>query len=119
MMKAKNLLKLREFIDKYRRKKTLKYKRKRIIRTFKNDMINYPNKKGWRIFCNVGCYDDECETVIQLVGNIFTKEKGYDILIDKIDVNGDFNVYIRMGKIEDPENISDSEYYSHCIDYFT
>lgn len=119
MIKAETLSKWREFVNKRRHKKTLKYKRKRIIRIFKDNMLTYPDKMGWRVFYNAGDYDDDCETVIQMFGEIFTKKKGYDILIKGITVDGDCNVYIRMGKIEDPENISDSEYYTHCIDDFT
>lgn len=82
-------------------------------------MTNNPNKTGWRIFYYARDYDDECETVIQMFGEIFTKKKGYDILLKGVDVDGYCDIYIRMGKIDDPENISDSEYYTHCIDNFT
>lgn len=119
MIKAKILLKWREFVNERRSKKTFKIKRKRIIRIFKEDMINNPNKIGWRVYYNVEYYDDECETVIQMFDRIFTKEKGYDILLEYPDVDGNCNIYIRMGKIEDVKNISDTDYYSHCIDYFT
>lgn len=119
MIKAEILLKWREFVNKRRRKKTLKYKRKRIIRIFKDDMSTYPDKMGWGIFYYAGDYNDECETVIQMFGEIFTKKKGYDILLKGMDVDGKCDIYIRMGKIEDPDKISDTDYYWHHIDYFT
>lgn len=119
MIKAEILLKWREFVNKRRNKRSLKYKREYIIRTFKEDMINNPNKIGWRVYYNVEYYDDECETVIQMFEEIFTKKKGYDILLKGMDVNGNCDIYIRMGKIEDPDKISDTDYYSYCIGCFT
>lgn len=119
MIKAEILLKWREFVNKCRHKRTLKYKREYIIRTFKEDMINNPNKLGWRIFYYARDYNDECETVIQMFDRIFTKEKGYDILIKGVDVDGNCNIYIRMGKIEDPDKISDTDYYLHRLQEFT
>ena len=119
MIKAETLSKWREFVTKHRHKKTLKNKRKRIIKTFKADMLTYPDKMGWGISYNIEDYDDDYETVIQMFREIFTKKKGYDILIEGVGIDGNCNIYIRMGQIEDVKNISDTDYYSHCIDYFT
>lgn len=119
MIKAKNLLKWREFVNKHRRKKTFKIKRKRIIKMFKDDMINNPLRMGWRVYYNVIDYDDKCEAIYQMLGKIFTKKKGYDVLVKGMDEDGDCNVYIHIGKIEDPDKIYNTDYYHHHIEDFT